>query len=57
MKLNNQEAPQILAIPVPDKSPFEIFDGLDKRLTKDIITRSFSKNVEELTLADYMLTP
>jgi hypothetical protein len=56
MKLNH-EAPQPLAIPVPEHSPFELLSGLDRRLTKDIIQRGQSKNVEELTLADYMLTP
>jgi hypothetical protein len=56
MKMNH-EAPQPLAVLVPEHSPFELLSGLDKRLTKDIIQRGQSKNVEELTLADYMLTP
>ena len=56
LKLSH-EAPAPLAIPVPEHSPFELLSGLDKRLTKDLIQRGQSKNVEELTLADYMLTP
>lgn len=53
----NNEAPQPLAIPVPEHSPFEVIQGLDKKLTKEIIQRSQTKNIEELTLADYMITP
>ena len=57
MKQVHQDPPQPLAIDVPENSPFEIMPQLDKKLTKEIILRSQNKNIEELTLADYMLTP